>query len=222
MNTTEQSSREHAPTSEKQVTDKLRSHILNGDLPVGNFLSQRKLAELTGSSVISVRGALRQLENEGLIVNVPRIGVRIPEDTPQTVRDRYLIRKALETAAVEQICGRLADDAKNKLIETARELDRLVGEHEAETYPEFARLHHEFHLLIASSSRSPLLVQMLRRVINPSLMMLNAARSWKVPSELHQNHIELAEAILSGNMKEAVQAIQNHIQVGLESELAAL
>jgi DNA-binding transcriptional MocR family regulator len=64
------------PTSEQQVTDRLRRHILAGELPVGEFLSQRKLAELAGTSVISVRGALRQLENEGLIENVPRAGVR--------------------------------------------------------------------------------------------------------------------------------------------------
>jgi len=51
------------PTSEQQVADKLREHILTGTLPVGEFLSQRKLAELTGTSVISVRGARRQRKN---------------------------------------------------------------------------------------------------------------------------------------------------------------
>ena len=63
---------------------------------------------------------------------------------------------------------------------------------------------------------------MLQRVINPSLMTLNAKRSWQKPSELHQNHTVLANAICSGKTNEAAQAIQSHIQVGLESELAAL
>lgn len=210
------------PTSEQQVADKLREYILAGDLPVGEFLSQRKLAELAGSSVISVRGALRQLENEGLIENVPRVGVRIPQETPSAVRDRYLVRTALETAAVQKICGELPNEAKEKLLEMAGKLDRLAGNQTAESYLEFGRLHHDFHLLIAQSADSPLLVQMLRRVINPSLMMVNAARSWKRPSDLHQNHTKLAEAITKNNPSEAVQAIQEHIQVGLESELAAL
>jgi DNA-binding GntR family transcriptional regulator len=210
------------PTSEQQVADRLRYSILAGELPVGEFLSQRKLAELTGASVISVRGALRQLENEGLIENVPRAGVRIPQDTPSSVRDRYLVREALETAGVEKICGRLAEPAAAELIQTARELDRLAAENNPDSYAEFGHLHHGFHLLIAESTGSPLLVQMLRRVINPSLMMLNAARSWQHPSELHQNHTELTEAIISGNSTKAVAAICAHIEVGLESELAAL
>ena len=210
------------PTSEQQVTDRLRRHILAGELPVGEFLSQRKLAELAGTSVISVRGALRQLENEGLIENVPRAGVRIPQDTPSSVRNRYLVRKALERVAVEQICGTLSDAAATQLRELASQLDRMAGAHTAETWCEFARLHQEFHLLIAEKTANPLLVQMLKRVINPSLMMLNAARSWKKPSELHQNHTELAQALLDGNQTTAVAAIQSHIQTGLESELAAL
>ncbi|MEN8253996.1 MAG: GntR family transcriptional regulator [Verrucomicrobiota bacterium] len=211
-----------APTSEQQVADTLRTAILDGKLPVGEFLSQRKLAGLADSSVISVRGALRQLENEGLIENVPRMGVRIPVETPSAVRDRYLVRKSLETTAIEHICGKLPQETAHRLMEIAHELDKLAASHTAETYPEFARLHQDFHLMIAESTGSPLLAQMLKRVINPSLMLLNAARSWKRPSELHQNHTLLVEAIISGDPGKAVQAIQNHIQIGLESELATL
>lgn len=211
-----------APTSEQQVVGILRSAILDGKLPVGEFLSQRKLAKLAGSSVISVRGALRQLENEGLVENVPHFGVRIPEDTPAAVRDRYLIRKALESAAVEQIHGKLPEEMKEKLLGTARELDRLAKEHAAETYLDFARLHQEFHLLIAEASGSPLLIQMLRRVINPALMAINAKRSWQIPAERHANHTRLAEAIVGPDPGKAVGEIQTHIQTGLESELATL
>ena len=210
------------PTSEQQVADKLRNHILAGELPVGEFLSQRKLAELAGTSVISVRGALRQLENEGLIENVPRAGVRIPQDTPSSIRNRYFVRTALEAAAVEQVCGNLSDEKKEALREMAAQLDRLMRIHTEETRQEFARLHHNFHLLIAESTGNPLLLQMLQRVINPSLMMLNASRSWKQPSELHQNHTKLAQAIISGNSIESLAAIKTHIEVGLASELAVL
>ena len=211
-----------APTSEQQVASTLRDQILAGKLPVGEFLSQRKLAQLTNSSVISVRGAVRQLENEGLVENVPRMGIRIPLETPAAIRDRYLIRHALETTAVERIFGTLSDDEKNQLLQTAGELDRLVNEHTEVNASQFAQLHHEFHLRIAKSANSPLLVQMLKRVINPSLMMLNAVRSWKAPSEQAQNHTELVEAITGGNRGQAIHSIQAHIQVGLESELAAL
>jgi len=210
------------PTSEQQVAERLRNHILAGNLPVGEFLSQRKLADLTRASVISVRSALRQLENEGLVENVPRAGVRIPQDTPSSIRNRYLIRRALESVAVEQVCGQLSDETGASLMQIAAELDRLAGAPTEENSPTFARLHHDFHLLIAESTGNPLLVQMLQRVINPSLMMLNARRSWQKPSELHQNHTKLAKAIVNGKTDDAVAVIQAHIETGLESELTAM
>ena len=118
-----------APTSEQKVVEALRSQIMEGRLPVGEFLSQRKLANLTHSSVISVRGAVRQLENEGLVENVPRMGIRIPKETPAIIRDRYLIRHALETTAVERIFGTLSDEVQKQLLEMAAELDRLAKKH---------------------------------------------------------------------------------------------
>lgn len=211
-----------APTSEQQVAIKLRAYILEGELPIGEFLSQRKLAGLVRSSVISVRGALRQLENEGLVENIPRFGFRIPEDTPAVVRDRYLIRKALETTAVELIHGKLSEEVKERLLCMAGDLDRLAKEHTEETHLEFAQLHQEFHLLIAETAGSPLLIQMLKRVINPSLMVLNAKRSWQSPIELHENHTDLVEAISGETVRKAVLVMQTHIQAGLECELVTL
>ena len=66
------------------------------------------------------------------------------------------------------------------------------------------------------------IVQMLKRVINPSLMMINAKRSWQIPAEQHANHTVLAKAIASGNADNAILVMQAHIQTGLECELAAL
>ncbi len=210
------------PTSEQQVADLLRDRILAGDLPVGEFLSQRKLAELVGFSVISVRGALRQLENEGLLENIPHCGVRIPKETGAVIRDRYFVRTVLENAVVEQICGKLDGKAAEKLEELAEELDRLAEDRSDATIRRFAELHQEFHLLLAESAGSPLLVQLLRRVIHPSRMILNARRTWEVSPGTHGNHRILMDAILQGPADAAAQIMQDHIRAGLDSELAAL
>jgi DNA-binding GntR family transcriptional regulator len=211
-----------SPTSEQLVTDKLRKHIMANELPVGEFLSQRKLADLTESSIISVRGALRQLENEGLVENVPRMGVRVPQESRSALRDRYFIRKVLETAAVEQFCAMLSEEVKDNLMRMAKELDRMAEEHTVESQSEFAHLHHQFHLFIAQTASSPLLTKLVRRVINPSLMALNATQSWETRSESIQIHTRLAECLVGGNVKMAIRAIQEHIRVGLENELADL
>ena len=58
-------------TKEEIAYQKLKELILNSELPKDEFLSQRKLAGKMDSTITNVRGALRQLENDGLIENVP-------------------------------------------------------------------------------------------------------------------------------------------------------
>jgi DNA-binding LacI/PurR family transcriptional regulator len=58
-----------------QLADALRREIATGILPIGERLgSIRDLARKHGVSVITVKGALRQLADEGIIVSRPRRG----------------------------------------------------------------------------------------------------------------------------------------------------
>ena len=134
----------------------------------------------------------------------------------------YECLNAAAESSVISVRGTLSQETADRLMEIASKLDHLAADNTAETYPDFARLHQDFHLLIAESAGNRLLVELLKRVINPSLMLLNAKRSWKVPSELHQNHTVLMETIIDGDTGGAVRAMQGHIQIGLESELATL
>lgn len=209
-------------TSEEKVLCALRKGILSGKFPVGEFLSQRKLAEETDSSVISVRSALRQLENEGLIENIPRWGVRIPKETCETIQDRYLIREVLETFAVEQVCQKLSPQQTKHLSDRADRLELLIENADAKTTAEFAHIHHEFHLYIAQCSNSPLLEKLLQRVINASFMLLNARSTWVNLSVKGISHRELAEVIINGPVRDAVNAMRSHVHTGLHHELESL
>lgn len=209
-------------TSEQKVLDQLRKKILAGELPVGEFLSQRKLAAETDASVISVRGALRQLESDGLIENIPRWGVRIPEETPEVVKDRYRIRELLETYVIECISGQLSDGQKTSMIAQAARLDELADQEDTESALTFARLHHDFHIYLAECCNSPLLVKLLERVMNASMMVLNAKRMREKAGERGATHSELVQIILFEPVEHSVEAMRIHVRNGLASELAAV
>ena len=57
-----------------QVLDGLRRAIIDGRLAPGARLTERELTEMMGVSRTVIREALRQLESEGLIANVPNKG----------------------------------------------------------------------------------------------------------------------------------------------------
>jgi len=209
-------------TQEDRVYDDLKTLILQGGLPQGEFLSQRMLASRVKSAVITVRGALRRLESDGLIESVPRWGVRIPPETEATVRDRYFLRAVLEVAAVRRIVADCPEALAQELRQRALDCDRVNTE-APEDEALFAERHLAFHLCIARLSGSPLLEQTLARLNLRSLMLLNAKRGWgrgKDRSPTH--HQDLAEAILSEDECRAVAAIQEHILRGLQYEMEVI
>lgn len=209
-------------TSEERVYDRLREQIFSGAFPTGEFLSQRMLASRTDASVVTVRAVLRRLENEGLIENVPRWGVRIPIDTAEDVKDRYFMRETLEVAAVRKIAGKLVREKARQLTELAKACDGIRGTDE-EAIREFAEVHTKFHLQIARCAGSKLLEAFLKRLNLRSMMLMNANRGWARGRDRGGSyHQDLVKVIVSGDATRAIREMRRHIQRGLKNELEAL
>ena len=79
-----------------QVLDGLRRAIIDGRLAPGARLTERELTEMMGVSRTVIREALRQLETEGLIANVPNKGPVVRALSLAEARDLYMIRAVLE------------------------------------------------------------------------------------------------------------------------------
>ena len=206
-------------TTESLVTDRLRELILSNQLPTGEFLSQRDLADKTGSSVISVRGALRTLESEGFVESVPKWGVRIPIETEEKVKQRYEARLIIELAILEKIHGKLTPTQIKELQAFASALDST----HKKAVSDFAQKHRQFHLLLATYTENPFLEKLLGQLLNPSTMILNAQRGWaKTDDKLIHSHVSLVKDILSPRLLQAKKSLTQHIKQGLSLELSAL
>jgi DNA-binding GntR family transcriptional regulator len=86
-------------TLRQQVVEALRGAILNFHYKPGDRLIERELCERTGVSRTSVREALRHLESEGLITNLPNRGPEVARVTVEEAREIYEVRGALEALA---------------------------------------------------------------------------------------------------------------------------
>ena len=112
-------------TCEEMAYDRIKDLILNNKLPKGEFLSQRKLAEAVGATLMSLRSSLRLLENDGLIENVPKWGVRIPVENEESVKERYYVRELLEVGAVDKILELNIPNAREILMKKAEACDMV-------------------------------------------------------------------------------------------------
>jgi DNA-binding GntR family transcriptional regulator len=196
--------------------------IIHDKLPADEFLSQRKLATQIDSTVTNVRAALRRLESDGLIENVPQWGVRIPVESVETLRDRYFLRETIEVAAVRRIVsGRPIANAE-EILDTARSCDRISSNPDADI-AEFTPVHARLHAMIVRASASPRLYSLYRKALLRSCMILNAQRGWLRGMDRSPDHHQtLVKAILEEDEEAAVDATVRHIENGLRHEFEAI
>jgi DNA-binding GntR family transcriptional regulator len=89
------------------VVPTLREAIVGNLLPPGSRLLEIPLAAKLGVSRTPVREAFAQLEREGLVTIVARVGVFVREVTLRDIDEIYTVRAALEGLAVELAAKRI-------------------------------------------------------------------------------------------------------------------
>jgi DNA-binding GntR family transcriptional regulator len=104
-----------------QTENQLRSAITSGVLLPGQKLIERDLCEKLGVSRPSLREALRRLEAEKLIVNIPHRGPMVATVSVEEARDLYAVRRMLEGHAA-------AECARHASTQQIRELKQAVDE----------------------------------------------------------------------------------------------
>jgi DNA-binding GntR family transcriptional regulator len=208
-----------ASTKEQRAYEKILDLIVHAQLPENEFLSQRKLSAQVDSTVPSVRAALRRLENDGLIENVPQWGVRIPVEDANRLRDRYFMRQTIEVAAVQRLVACRPVPEAQTILAMAREADRVSTDPDSDI-AEYSRVHAELHAMIVRAAGSPRLFSLYRRVQLRSCMVWNAQRGWlRGLDRSPDHHLSLVQSVLEADEEEAVASMIVHIQNGLRNEL---
>jgi DNA-binding GntR family transcriptional regulator len=104
-------------TTREKTVAALRQAILDQHFKPGDRLVERELCDLTGVSRTSLREALRLLEAEGLVQNIPHKGTVVATVTLDDARQIYQLR-----GAIEGLVGRLFAERA-----TADEIARLAA-----------------------------------------------------------------------------------------------
>ncbi|MBX9451606.1 MAG: GntR family transcriptional regulator [Mesorhizobium sp.] len=117
-----------APRLRTQVADTLRTAIIVGELRPGERLVERILCERIGVSRTSLREALRELENEGLVTNLPNRGLIVSLLDHKTVRDVFDVREMLEALISRRFCENANDAQIEEGKASYREVEIAYGE----------------------------------------------------------------------------------------------
>lgn len=110
------------------VFNTLRQAILKGELKPGERLMEIALAERLGVSRTPIREAMRKLEQEGLVVMIPRRGAQVANITEKDLNDVLEVRIALENVAIEKACARMTEEEMRRLWLAAKEFEHTIAE----------------------------------------------------------------------------------------------
>jgi DNA-binding GntR family transcriptional regulator len=95
----------------ERIVARLRQAIITGDLAPKSRLIEPELARQLNVSRTPLREAIRQLEAEGFVTTVPRIGCFVSEITPQDVEDLYAIRTVSRAGGAASRGERMCQEA---------------------------------------------------------------------------------------------------------------
>src|SRR4029078_3849805 len=88
----------------EQALDVLRNAVTSGEIAPGTHLVETELSAALSISRGTLREALRQLEQEGLVEPAERGRLRVRTLSPAEIQDMFEVRSALEGLAAALLC----------------------------------------------------------------------------------------------------------------------
>ena len=202
------------------VFKNLRKAILTGELKPGERLMEIHLAEQLGVSRTPIREAIRKLELEGLVTNLPRRGAMVAEISEKGLRDVLEVRRALDTFCAELACERITEVEKQELLEACRSFEDAVATGDATL---IARADVDFHDIIIGATGNDRLVAMLNNLAEQMYRYrFEYIKDRSQHERLIKEHRALVDAIIEGNAIAAKEAAAIHIDNQKESILQSI
>ncbi len=168
----------------------LKDMIADYRFKPGARVNVEKVSRELGVSRTPVWEAVRRLEQEGLLKNIPNRGVFMAEMTLETAYELFQVRGALERLVAKLAAEHMDNRAFDKLSDCAEEQLKVI---EKEDPIGYSRLDFEFHSIIYKASRNAVLQEVLESVrmkMQPVNMQI-----MPILPRLYQDHIEILETL---------------------------
>ena len=202
----------------EQALSALRIAITSGELEPGRHLVETELSDMLQISRGTLREALRQLEQEGLLSAGPRGRLSVRHLDAKEIRDIFAVRAALESLAARTLCE-LPDRVQvTASLRTAIEAMAAAAEGSLEQRIESDL---EFHRTMCRLTGNETLLhswESLEGSIRMSIMFAGVERA--VSNMSVDRHYDIVTAIESGDASLARQTILEHMD-GAAANLVA-
>jgi DNA-binding GntR family transcriptional regulator len=190
-----------------QIYAVLKEMIADHRFQPGARLNIESIARELDVSRTPVWEAVRRLEQEGLVENIPNRGVFMSALTAEKVLDLYAVREVLEGMAARLAATRIDDHALDKMSECL-EMQREVVEQQ--NLVAYSKLDFEFHATVYDACGNEYLRELLETIKNKMRpLTLHMQPDF---FKLIDHHAELIKALRGRDPEKAEQAFRRHNQ----------
>ena len=188
----------------------LQKDILSGDLPDGSKLTEQAVCKRYSVSRTPVREALRQLEADGLIENIPNRGAYITGLSKRDISDLFDLRTLFEIQAVEWAIKRMGSEDIDRLSEVMEFMEFYTLKEDAAKVLSF---NSRFHSLIYEGTGNRKLQRSLE--VYQTYLKYSAPHRSYSESDLKtilEEHRAIFEAFESRNTAAGRKAMEHHME----------
>jgi DNA-binding GntR family transcriptional regulator len=204
-------------TVQQSATERIRRAILDGVFKPNERLKQADLAERLNISRIPTREALRVLEAEGLVTNLPHRGTTVSIMTSDEISEVYEIRIMLEIRAAQLAMRKMTDAQLNEITLIHSRMSQI------EELDEWVQWNKRFHHAMVSPSGWTKLMSvtdMLRNLTAPYMRLYVSTREDR--RHALEEHGEIVAALIAKDSDALRNAVRKHLSNSCQSIILQL
>lgn len=206
----------------QQALTALRRSISSGEIPAGTHLRETELSETLGISRGTLREALRQLQQEGLVAPSPsgRLSVRHLDN--DEIVGIFQVRSTLEELGAALIAE--SDDRTSRCRALEDRVRRMSDAREKRVeLDEQIEIDLEFHRQLCRESGNATLLhswELLEGSIRMSIVW--AGRERAIRNMDWKRHQDIVDAIATGDPSQARRAVRDHMDQAMTTLVTAI
>jgi DNA-binding GntR family transcriptional regulator len=198
----------------------VRDDIITGTLKPGQRLNESLLSQLLGISRPPLREALRILETDRLVINIPRKGTYVSQLSLPDLVEVGQVREMMECSAID-----LLEEAGNRYVGTL-----LSALEESRTMPLpapgsdsrelllYIRAHLAFHFALVASAGNQLLTQLYYSISHQLAryqFIYFTAR--EAPERSLHDHTQITQLLQDARWEPAKKCLRDHVRYGIST-----
>ncbi len=197
------------PTVPEMVLLYLRRLLVTGELSPGSKVPVDAVAKTCNVSPVPVREALKQLQNEGVVVNEPRRGYWVTTHSREEFAEVQHITSLLEREAIRLGAPNLTDEDILRMDDYRIEMERALAEGDLWTTN---IAHREMHFVPYRAASMPRLVREIERLWEHTdhYRVLYLHKDSDVQQVSLNQHLDIIEACRSRDPERVIGAMSIH------------